>query len=314
MTEQTAEPAAATATATEPAAATATEPAPIEPDPTPGPTPVAGPPPLPPVPLLPPPVPPPAAPRPPRRALRAVARWTAAVLVLGGLGAGTAYSITSMERTEVPGLATQGDGRWEYPRLTLPALPAGAPRPFTPGNTAEVHHADLRKLLLPAPAGATVDEKLTGGWVSMARFLSEYREERRADLTQLLEDSALRHIAARGWSMADGTEARVYLLQFNSTAFAQAFLDDTFVSSAPGAPLDWPADLKLDESWGDSGRVPDTTAYAYGESSSGEGRIHEAYIGAGDTVALIIQSQPGKKNAALIPFHQTLILQNQLLG
>ncbi|MFI6862993.1 hypothetical protein ACIBKZ_24380 [Streptomyces sp. NPDC050421] len=303
MTEQTAEQAAGT------------EPAAIEPAPTPAPAPVAAAPDqFPPVPLLPPPLPPSAAPRPPRRVLRAVARWTAAVLVLGGLGAGTAYSITSMERTDVPGLATEADGRWAYPRLTLPALPADAPRPFTTGNTAEVHHADLRKLLLPAPAGATADKKLTGGWVSTAQFLSEYRKERRADLTQQLDDSALRHIAARGWTVADGTEARVYLLQFNSTAFAQAFLDDTFVSSGPGAPLDWSTDLKLDESWEGGTAVSGTTVYTYGETRSGKGRIHQGYIRAGDTVALVIHSQPGRNNAAPVPFRQTLILQNQLLG
>lgn len=68
-----------------------------------------------------------ATPVPPRRVLRAVARWTAAALVLGGLGAGTAFGINSMERTDVPGLATESDGRWDYPRLSLPALPATRP-------------------------------------------------------------------------------------------------------------------------------------------------------------------------------------------
>lgn len=92
-----------------------------------------------------------AAARPPRRVLRAVARWTAAALAFGVLGTGTAFGIASMERTDVPGLATEGDGRWDYPELTLPALPAGSPRPFSPGNPAEIHHADLRELLLPAP-------------------------------------------------------------------------------------------------------------------------------------------------------------------
>lgn len=67
--------------------------------------------------------------KPSRRVLWAVARWTAAVLVCGGLGTGTAFGIASMERHEVPGLATESDGRWEYPKLSLPALPADAPRP-----------------------------------------------------------------------------------------------------------------------------------------------------------------------------------------
>ncbi|MFE9853799.1 hypothetical protein [Streptomyces sp. NPDC005780] len=65
MSEQTTAPAAAT------------EPAATEPD--------AAPPPMPELPPA-----PPASPRPPRRILRALARWTVAVLVLGGVGAGTA--------------------------------------------------------------------------------------------------------------------------------------------------------------------------------------------------------------------------------
>ncbi|WTE52608.1 hypothetical protein OG987_18885 [Streptomyces sp. NBC_01620] len=254
------------------------------------------------------------APRSSRRVLRAVARWTAAVLVLGGLGTGTALGITSMERTDVPGLATEGDGRWDYPELSLPALPAGSPRPFNEANVAEIHHADLRKLLIPAPAGATADKKLTGGWVSTAQFVGEFRKDKRGELTQLLDDSALRHIAARGWTMPDGTRSRVYLLQFNSTAYAQGLRDDTYVSSTPGIPLDWPTDLQLDESWNAGGKVPETVVYAFGETKTGKGRIHEAYIQAGDTLALVIHSQQGKKIAEQVPFRQTLILQNQLLG
>ncbi|MFE9950265.1 hypothetical protein ACFYRJ_22430 [Streptomyces sp. NPDC005531] len=254
------------------------------------------------------------APKSSRRVLRAVARWTAAVLVLGGLGTGTALGITSMERTDVPGLATEGDGRWDYPELGLPALPAGSPRPFNEANVAEIHHADLRKLLIPAPAGATADKKLTGGWVSTAQFVGEFRKDKRGELTQLLDDSALRHIAARGWTMPDGTRSRVYLLQFNSTAYAQGLRDDTYVSSTPGIPLDWPTDLQLNESWNAGGKVPETVVYAFGETKTGKGRIHEAYIQAGDTIALVIHSQQGRKIAEQVPFRQTLILQNQLLG
>ncbi|MCX5141738.1 hypothetical protein [Streptomyces sp. NBC_00338] len=293
MTEQTAAPAA---TDTAPV----TEPAPAQ---------------LPPMPLLPPLPPPPAAPRPPRRVLRAVARWTAAVLVLGGVGAGTAYGITSMERTEVPGLATEGDGRWEYPRLSLPALPAGAPRPFHEGNTAEVHHADLRKLLLPAPAGATADKKLTGGWVSTQQFVSEYDKEARAGLGVTLRDAALRHIAARGWTMPDGTSSRIYLLQFNSTADADAYRDERSIGSSAGDPLAGAAEMALDESWAGGGRVVNTSSYVFSEQKPfGAAQARQGYLVAGDTVALVVQSRKGGGGTPRIPFHQTLILQNQLLG
>lgn len=312
MTEQTAAPAA------EPAPAAETAPEPADTTPVTAPAPPAAPPeavpgpiPLPPMP----PLPPGPSPRPPRRALRAVARWTVAALVLGGFGAGTAYAITSAERTDVPGLATESDGRWDYPRLSLPALPAGAPRPFSEGNTAEIHHADLRKLLLPAPAGASVDKKLAGGWVSTERFLAEYEKSSRADVGQQLKESALRHIAARGWTMRDGTSSRIYLLRFNSTAFADAFRDTRYIGSTPGDPLLGAAHMDLDETWKGGGAVDNTASYVFSESKPfGAAQVRQAYLGAGDTVALVVQSRKGGAGTPRIAFHQTVILQNQLLG
>ncbi|MCX4846395.1 hypothetical protein [Streptomyces sp. NBC_00893] len=259
-------------------------------------------------------VPAPSAPKPPRRVLRAVARWTAAALVLGGLGAGTAFGITSMERTDVPGLATESDGRWDYPELSLPALPAGSPRPYSDGNVAEIHHADLRRLLLPAPAGATVDKKLDGGWVSTEQYLSEYEKSGRPDLGRLLDDSAPRHIAARGWTMPDGTSTRIYLVRFNSTSFAQGFMDAITVSGSE-VPLVGAPETVLDEGWNGGGKVAGTSSYVFDEVKPyGAAQVRNGYLVAGDTLALVVQSRKGKEGARSVPFHQTVILQNQLLG
>ncbi|MEV7854190.1 hypothetical protein [Streptomyces sp. NPDC088183] len=268
-----------------------------------------------PVPQTPEPLPAPAPSRkPPRRVLRAVARWTVAAVVLGGLGAGTAFGITSMERTDVPGLATESDGRWDYPQLSLPALPAGSPRPYSDGNVAEIHHADLRRLLLPAPVGATVDKKLDGGWVSTERYLSEYEKDSRSDVAQTLKDAAPRHVAARGWTMPDGTSTRIYLVQFNSTAFAQHFMDSTSGSGSE-VPLVGAPETVLDEGWSGAGKVPGTSSYVYGEAKPyGEARVRQGYVVAGDTLALVVQSRKGKESTPGVPFHQTVILQNQLLG
>jgi hypothetical protein len=268
-----------------------------------------------PVPQTPEPLPAPAPSRkPPRRVLRAVARWTVAAVVLGGLGAGTAFGITSMERTDVPGLATESDGRWDYPQLSLPALPAGSPRPYSDGNVAEIHHADLRRLLLPAPVGATVDKKLDGGWVSTERYLSEYAKDSRSDVAQTLKDAAPRHVAARGWTMPDGTSTRIYLVQFNSTAFAQHFMDSTSGSGSE-VPLVGAPETVLDEGWSGAGKVPGTSSYVYGEAKPyGEARVRQGYVVAGDTLALVVQSRKGKESTPGVPFHQTVILQNQLLG
>ncbi|MEU9061123.1 hypothetical protein AB0D13_20285 [Streptomyces sp. NPDC048430] len=297
MTEQTAEPTEAAAPA---------------PAPLPGAT-------LPPVPQDPPRIPAedpaPAAPRPPRRALRAALRWTAAVLVLGGLGTGTAAGITAMDRTDVPGLATRDDGRWDYPALSLPALPAGAPRPFTDFNAAEVHHADLRRLLLPAPAGATVDKKLDGGWVDIARYVAEYGKDDRAELTEQLENSALRHIAARGWTMPDGTSSRVYLLQFNSVAYSTEFQDDLFDDGSLPLPLAGMAEPAFDEGWSATDGAEFTTAHVYSEPEPhGAEQVRHAYVLAGDTVALVVHARKGEAGTEAVPFHQTVVLQNQLLG
>ncbi|MET8884437.1 hypothetical protein [Streptomyces rubiginosohelvolus] len=256
-----------------------------------------------------------ATPRPPRRVLRAVARWTAAVIAFGVLGTGTAFGIASLERTDVPGLATEGDGRWDYPELSLPALPAGSPRPFSPGNPAEIHHADLRELLLPAPAGAKPDKKLTGGWISTETFLDAYREQDRRSVAQLLRDAAPRHIAARGWTMPDGTTSRIYLVRFNSTAFASRMIDDLNVGSSAGTPLARTDSTDLDPAWGSANDIENLSSFVFTEQAPfGAEHVRQAYTLAGDTMALVVHERPGKRETARIPFQQTLILQNQLLA
>ncbi|MFD5323639.1 hypothetical protein [Streptomyces sp. NPDC127092] len=255
----------------------------------------------------------PAAPARSRRVLGAVARWAAAVVVCGGLGAGTAAAITSMERTDVPGLATASDGRWAYPKLSLPPLPEGSPRPFTDGNEGEVHHAELNKLLLPAPAGATVDPERDGGWVGVDQYLSLYAKDQRADLKQALDDSALRHVTARAWTMPDGTKSAVYLLRFKSVAFSETFKDEALNAGSADAVLLDGVQYVETESLGDDVRVPDTALYAVAEKKPyGPEQTRWAYIQAGDTLALVVQSRKGE--AAAVPFQQTVTLQNQLLG
>ncbi|WOX23543.1 hypothetical protein [Streptomyces solicathayae] len=255
------------------------------------------------------------APKPPRRALRAALRWTAAVLVCGGLGAGTAMGITAMERTDVPGLATESDGRWDYPKLSLPALPAGVPRPFTDGNDGEVHHADLRALLLPAPAGAKPDPKLTGGWVTTDQFFATYPKEALPGLKREVAETALRHVAARGWTAPDGTVTRVHLLRFNSVAFAEDFRDEALKTGVMGSMV-LPTGV---ENWEDTEdlasevKVPYVSAYGYDETVPyGAEQTRWSVIQAGDTLGVVTLSRKG--GVATVPFQQTVALQAQLLG
>ncbi|MEV0184920.1 hypothetical protein AB0I54_37420 [Streptomyces sp. NPDC050625] len=267
-------------------------------------------------PLLPPPPPEAPAPKKDRRALRAVLRWTAAVAVFAVAGAGTAYGITRMERTDVPGLRTESDGRWDYPAIVRPPLPAGSPAPFADVNKAGAHYADLRKLLLPAPGGAKADAALRGtdGWLVTKTFLAQYSAKTDRDaVAQLLTDYGLRHIAARGWTMPDGTRTRIYLLQFNTAAVADEVVSMELTKySSPTFPVRGAATSERDEDFPQSATVDDVANFVYTESKPyGAEQVRQAYLSAGDVVALIVQSRKG--TAPTVPFQQTVTLQSQLL-
>ncbi|MDQ1009920.1 hypothetical protein QFZ82_004405 [Streptomyces sp. V4I23] len=252
-----------------------------------------------------------------RRVLRAVLRWTAAVVVFAAVGTGTAYGIVSQERTDVPGLSTLSDGRWDYPKLTKPVLPAGAPLPFDQTNPAEIHYADLEQLLLPAPAGSTPDPALRGerGRVPFDRFTGQYVSDERDSLLEHLTESRARHVVARGWTMPDGTSARIFLLRFHTSAIAGDFFD-TQMGGSPDTTLQ-PNGVEEMSSYDDAydvkAKVTSTERYVYDEAAPrGPVHVRHAYITAGDTVAFVVFSRKGE--VPRVPFHQTVVLQNQLLG
>ncbi|MEE1723627.1 hypothetical protein PUR58_11635 [Streptomyces sp. JV186] len=251
-----------------------------------------------------------------RRVLRAVARWSLAVVVAGGLGVGTAAFVTSQERTDLPGLATASDGRWDFPRQKLPALPADAPRPDHADNAAGIHHADLRDLLVTAPGSAEPDAKLTGDWTPASAYLAEYAKGDRRELGNKLHEFALRHAASRAWTMPDGTEARVHLLRFPSSGLTDLYRDEGLdFGSTTGASLAHAEETSIDKQWTSRG-VPDTTSvYAYEEPAPyGDDQVQTrvAYIVAGDTLGMVVHEKKG--GADRVPFHQTVVLQTQLLS
>ncbi|MCZ9349871.1 hypothetical protein NGM36_08705 [Streptomyces mutabilis] len=263
--------------------------------------------------------PPPGAPTPSgkdRRVLRAVLRWTAAVAVFAAVGSATAYGITRMDRTDVPGLATASDGRWKYPTLTAAPLPSGSPGPFAGGNAAGAHYADLRALLLPAPDGATADPALRGtdGWLATETFLAEYAEESDREALRLkIVDAGLRHIAARGWTTDDGTHTRIYLLHFGTAAV----VDDLHTMQL--APYDSPVypvrgtdTVEPDEDFPEDAESDDVLSAVFTEPEPyGGEQVRQAYLGAGDVLAVVLQSRAG--GAAEVPFQQTVALQTRLL-
>ncbi|WP_018548459.1 hypothetical protein [Streptomyces sp. LaPpAH-108] len=250
-----------------------------------------------------------------RPRLRAALRWAAAVAVFAVAGTGTAYGITLMDRTDVPGLATRSDGRWDYPELVRPPLPAGSPGPLAAANKAGAHYADLRALVLPAPHGATLDPALKGddGWVTMKDFLAPYAASGRPDVRQMLVDNGLRHIAARGWTTPDGTRTRIYLLQFDTAAVAEDVLGKQFTGYAePRYPVAAAGTYQLEEPY-PAARVKGVSVVDFNEARPyGKEQLRMAYLGAGDTVAMITQTRAG--GVGTVPFWQTLTLQSELLG
>jgi len=275
---------------------------------------------IPPMPEAPPPVPasePPVRVRKDRRVLRAALRWTTAVVVFAAAGAGTAYGITQMKRTDVPGLATASDGRWDYPVITRPPLPSGSPGPFATDNKTNAHYADLRALLLPAPKGATADASLRGtdGWLPTKTFLAQYTDTaERKELAQKLTDDGLRHIAARGWTTPDGTQTRIYLLQFSTAVAADELFSPGLISyDSPVYALDGAPATTYDDAVKTEILDNHVKASAYVEDKPvGPADVRQAYLSAGDTLGLIVQSRKGVAKA--VPFKQTLTLQSQLLG
>ncbi|ARP74244.1 hypothetical protein LK06_017590 [Streptomyces pluripotens] len=251
-----------------------------------------------------------------RRVPRGVLRWTVAVVAFAVAGASTAYGVTQMKRTDVPGLATRSDGRWDYPAIVRPPLPAGSPAPFADANKGTSHYADLRGLVLPAPKGAKPDKRLRGdhGWLTTKVFLSEYAtKEDRAALADTLRDRGLRHIAARGWTMPDGTRTRIYLLQFDTGLVAGRVQEEQFtdyttpVRDLRGAPL-----ALLDETFPEAAKTAHVSHHVYVEPRPyGAEQVRQAYLTAGDVLALVVQSRKG--GAKKIPFQQTVVLQEQLL-
>ncbi|WP_279330415.1 hypothetical protein [Streptomyces sp. OS603R] len=252
-----------------------------------------------------------------RRKLRAALRWTAAVVVFAVAGAGTAYGITRMERTDVPGLATESDGRRDYPLLTKPPLPSGSPGPQAESNPAGTHHADLRALLLPAPKGAEENRALRGtqGWLPADAFLKEIAEkEDRDEFGQRLVDWGLRHIAARGWTTEDGTRTRIYLLRFDTAAVADdRFHGVLFPYTGPAHRMTGTENVVSDETFPEAATVAGVQRTVYDEAEPrGAEHDRQAYLVSGDVLAVVLQSRKGTAHA--VPFRQTVVLQSQLLG
>jgi hypothetical protein len=124
----------------------------------------------------------------------------------------------------------------------------------------------------------------------------------------------LRHVATRGWEMPDGTVTDIYLMRFSTPGVADAFALTHLGTLANRVELAGVPGLAPDEAWPeDGGRLGGVRVTVKVQPPGGaDGRTRVAFLRSGDTIGLIVQSHPD--DAAEVPFHQTVILQAQLLG
>lgn len=259
---------------------------------------------------------------------RNAVRWLAAVTVTLALGGGTAFALTIPRRTDMPGLGTAPDGRYSFPALTLPPLPAGQPAPGASENSASQnsaslnagleyspagqHLADIRKLLLPRPVGATSQavKAAANGWLTDPSGLFTA-----SDGEQILTQFGLRHTAVAAWKTGDGATTSIYLLQFSDgTAASGARIA---LSDGNLTPQDNPAlSVAL------AGTPSDATALDLNVLSSNVNGDYTAVKGggkntrygactSGDTIAIVIQSGPA--DLPFAPFQQVMTLQAEML-
>ncbi|MGH6655276.1 MAG: hypothetical protein ACRDVE_08720 [Actinocrinis sp.] len=239
-------------------------------------------------------------------------RWTSAIVATLVIGGGIGWAISTPKRTDIPGLKTAADGRYDFPALTMPTLPADQPAPAASDNTdAQRHLADIRKLLLPKPTGATAVGGNGGGWLADPSKLFVAHDSAKMYFAQF----GLRHAATEGWKTADGATTTIYLLQFTdgkaATAVSGKLTDsDLTVEQGPalslalaGVPSGATAHL-LNLHLADMA-ADETTVKADGKVTRYGSIIN------GDTVGIIIQS--GAADLPQAPFTQVVTLQAQML-
>ncbi|MFG3042740.1 hypothetical protein ACGFYZ_38165 [Streptomyces sp. NPDC048330] len=165
--------------------------------------------------------------RPRRRVLRTVG-LIAVAAVLGVVG-GTAVGYRIQADREPTPLAALNQ-----PGLAHPAKPLAAgeePEPLSAKEDRQVRtDGDLRKLLVPRPAGAKAGGE--DGWVSLSAYTSDYNWPDAAMEFQL--EQGVRRIATRSWRVGAYRHVTVNLLQYRpgSQIGALNFVEDQIAFAA----------------------------------------------------------------------------------
>ncbi|MER5861856.1 hypothetical protein [Kitasatospora sp. NPDC002040] len=250
----------------------------------------------------------------PRRRIKL--RWAAAALVLLLTGAAAAVAMTSVDRTDLPGLETPNDGRYVFPALALPPLPSGKPSPAASG-AGDRHHADLRQLVLPAPTGATLSPApapsasaaavTPAAWKTCDDYAQLGTDPVKSK--ELLDENACRGAATRVWTAADGTRTEIWLLKFGSADEASAYYQKMNSGDLKGsAGLEY-ASLKILPAVDASSSVEFTKTTA-GAAQEPTGRA--LYLQSGDVAGLILMTN--QQGVPVQAFKQVAILQHSLLN
>lgn len=243
--------------------------------------------------------------KPKRRWPQLAARYGLALVIAGAVAVGTAYGLTVPRRTDVPFLATPGDGRYDFPAVARPVPPVGEPAPGDERNSGQVHFGDLRQYLLPAPKGAMAKED---GWEPVAGFESSIDSH---SLPGQLYDAGLRRIAWRGWMTPDGQHTVVELFQFPDHQAAYA-LEESLATGLPrkagkGEPV---VPIVTVPTLGDA--TEDVAMRKFDQVDGLPGQVGRRLVFRnGDVVAIVTTTAP--KRVGDVPTDQVLLLQAEML-
>ncbi|MBR7826818.1 hypothetical protein KDK95_10940 [Actinospica sp. MGRD01-02] len=230
-------------------------------------------------------------------------RWAAAVVTALAVGTGCAFAVMAPKRTDLPGLQTAPDGRYDFATLTLPTLAPGQVDPTSTANSGSQHLSDIRKLLLSPPAGATRDYSLPGtaGWVSRADTVTLFGG---GDAAKQLEADGWRHTAGIAWKTPDGAETKIWLVQF---------IDNTAESDATTALTNFDGGTAMSADGNDikSFEVNSTAEVTYSRVVKGGTATWYGQLALGDIAFEIVFTAP--TSVGLAPFQQEASLQTELL-
>lgn len=147
--------------------------------------------------------------RPRRRALRTVGLIAVAAVL--GLVGGTAVGYGVQSQREPTPLPPLNQPALAYPK-PLPKGKAPDPLPASEDHQAKAQ-GDLRKLLVPKPAGAKKDEfGDRDGWMSVREYASDF--ERAGEALSYQLDLGIRRVAVTSWKTGENRLSQVRLIQY----------------------------------------------------------------------------------------------------